>query len=268
MATQHQAVSGCPTSILFTFLLESQMEAIATRTAPAMAFTAIANAVVQNDKSSSQSAEVHMFGPLAALEERRVTWETTVYRTSNQQLYALLADCYRYGQKPSTVEEAKERSAHLREFAESRGYRLKPEAPLLTRIVKVVFGNLDRRRICTYSIVLRAAAAQGIPADDLANWIEREGGIQEIRLGRSKTYVSAETKITTAEKSLKKSTALAVAKSDALSKLADADCMGETCLLIAEQQADGGFAIKAVVRAKSAVNAAWSAVYSQSQKVV
>jgi hypothetical protein len=62
---------------------------------------------------------------------------------------------------------------------------------------------------------------------------------------------------------------LAIAKSEQLSQLADAGFVGEDCVLIAEQLADGGFAIRALVRKEGAVNAAFTALYGdiKSQQV-
>jgi hypothetical protein len=222
------------------------------------------DAVVQNDTAAPTALATELV-TLQALEDHRKLWETTVYRTSNQQLYKVLDGCYAYGAK-LPLESAKQRSEDLKKFFADRGYRVNHDAPLLTRIVKAVFGNVDRRRISTYSLVLRSATAAGVAPGRLAQWIEENGGIQEIKLGRSKTFVSAATKITTAKQSLAKSSVLGVAKSPALGLLADADFIGSACVLLAEQQADGGFTIKALVRAESAVNAAWSAVYSQQKK--
>lgn len=62
---------------------------------------------------------------------------------------------------------------------------------------------------------------------------------------------------------------LAIAKSEQLSQLADAGYVGEDCVLIAEQMADGGFAIRALVRKDGAVNAAFTALYGdiKSQQI-
>jgi hypothetical protein len=130
---------------------------------------------------------------LKKLEEKRKQWETTVYRTSNLQLYALLADCLEYG-RAMEVAEAKIRNKELDAFFDERGYVVKRESPLFSRIAKAVFGNIDRRRICTYSLVLRSAQKAGVTAANLAEWIETNGGIQEIKLSRSDTYVSPKQK--------------------------------------------------------------------------
>ena len=199
---------------------------------------------------------------LLDMEQKRENWETTVYRTSNLALYAVLADCLAYG-GDLNFHQTKERSAVLDEFCKSRGYAVKKDSPLLTRIAKAVFGNVDRRRISTYSLVLRRAKAEGITPANLSAWIEEQGGIQEIKLAKSATYVAPADKVKSAKQSLAMLPNLAVISSTELSKLADGDFMGDECVFIAEQQADGSFAIKAFTRSAGAVNAALTSFYGQ-----
>lgn len=240
------------------------MQSIATVDKPAAVSTIVPAAVVQNDKPVATNAKSTPI-TLGGLEDRRKQWETTVYRTSNQQLYGLLEDCYAYGAELPTA-QAKQRNAELEKFFELRGYAVKKDSPLLTRVVKAVFGNVDRRRISTYSLVLRSAKAAGVAPAGLAQWIEDMGGVQEVKLARSATYVSPKAKAQTAKASLASITDLAVVKSPLLSQKADADFIGAECVLLAEQQADGSFAIKAVVRTGTAVNAALTAVYAEQNK--
>jgi hypothetical protein len=202
---------------------------------------------------------------LVGMENKRKQWEQGAYRTSNQQLYAVLAECYLYGGELPTA-AAKARSNVLEEFCKSRGYVVKKDSPLMTRIVKAVFGNVDRRRISTYSLVLRSAKAANVQPNKLAEWIEESGGIQEVKLGRSATYVSPKDKAASAAKTLTESTALAKVKTEALTLLADGDFVGDDCVLLAEQQADGSFAIKALTRNSTALTAALSAVYGEQKK--
>ena len=229
----------------------------------------ITTAVVEN-VAATTTAATSTTTQIAAtslidLESKRQQWETTVYRTSNQQLYALLAECYAYGGELS-LEHAKQRSKVLSDFCQSRGYVVKKETPLLTRIVKAVFGNVDRRRISTYSLVLRSAKAANVLPNNLAQWIEERGGIQEIKLARSATYVSPSVKAQKAKATLTAKPNLAVIESEALSLLADGDFMGEECVFVAEQQSNGSFAIKALTRNATALNAALLAVYGQQAK--
>ncbi len=214
-----------------------------------------AAAVNQSTKNTPTKAS-----PLKQLEDKRKQWETTVYRTSNQQLYALLAECLEYG-KALDVAESKARNKELDVFFEERGYSVKRESPLFTRIAKAVFGNIDRRRISTYSLVLRSAQKAGVTAANLAEWIEDNGGIQEVKLARSATYVSPKQKADKAKSSFSSLPNLAVAK-EGLAQLADGEFIGDECVLLAEQQADGSFHIKSMTRNATAVNAALTALYA------
>lgn len=229
----------------------------------AIAPTAIATqhaAVVQNDAAN----EPKLTG-FALLEAERVTWEQGVYRTSNLALYALLAKCYAL----ATLDDkdlVKKRNAELEAFYKERGYQYKKDAPPASRIVKAVFGGVDRRRLCTYSLVLRAAQKASVQSSDLAQWIEDEGGIQEIKLKQSPNYVKPADKAKHANTQLSALPSLANVKTEALSKFADGEHMYETCVLIAEQNADGSFDIKAVVRSGAALTAALGTVYSEHKK--
>jgi len=228
--------------------------------------TTQATNVVSNDTQKAAitaSATTQVAASLLLdMEQKRQNWETTVYRTSNLALYAVLADCLAYGEDLS-FQAAKERSAELDEFCKSRGYVVKKDSPLLSRIAKAVFGNVDRRRISTYSLVLRRAKAEGITPANLSAWIEQEGGIQEIKLAKSATYVAPADKVKSAKQLLSMLPNLAVVSSPALSQFADADFMGAECVFIAEQQADGTFAIKTFTRSAGAVNAALTSFYGQ-----
>jgi hypothetical protein len=132
----------------------------------------------------------------------------------------------------------------------------------MTRIVKSVFGEVDRRRVSTYSLVLREAQRQGVLPSKLADWIEERGGIQEVRLSKSATYVSPKSKAELAREKVAAMPNLAVVQTEELTLQADADFVGEECLLLAEQQADGSFCVKYVVRNNAALTAALTSLYS------
>lgn len=225
--------------------------------------------VVQNDEITLTPLAVAqpLTKVLADLETERVTWEKGVYRTSNQALYAVLAKCLAIAQA-DTPELAKQRNAALEAFHKLRGYTYKKDAPPATRVVKAVFGasDLDRRRLSTYSLVLREAIKQKVLATNLAEWIEKEGGIQAIKLSQSATFVKPSVKVEQAKQSFDTLPELATVKSEALTLLADGDFMGDCCLLIAEQNAEGAFVVRGFTRAGGAVNAAFAALYAEQKK--
>lgn len=223
--------------------------------------------VVQNDEITLTPLAVAqpLTKVLADLETERETWEQGAYRTSNLALYSVLAKCLAIAQA-DTPELAKQRNAGLEAFYKQRGYSYKKDAPPATRVVKAVFGNVDRRRLSTYSLVLREAIKQKVLATQLAEWIEKEGGIQEIRLSQSATFVKPAAKVEKAKESFDTLPELATVKSEALSQLADGDFMGECCVLIAEQAANGSFVVRGFTRAGGAVNAAFAALYAEQKK--
>lgn len=223
--------------------------------------------VVQNDEITLTPLAVAqpLTKVLADLETERETWEQGAYRTSNLALYSVLAKCLAIAQA-DTPELAKQRNAGLEAFYKQRGYSYKKDAPPATRVVKAVFGNVDRRRLSTYSLVLREAIKQKVLATQLAEWIEQKGGIQEIRLSQSATFIKPAVKVEQAKQSFDTLPELATVKSEALSLLADGDFMGECCVLIAEQAANGSFVVRGFTRAGGAVNAAFAALYAEQKK--
>jgi hypothetical protein len=226
-----------------------------------------AEVVIQNDTTSITPLAVAqpLTKVLEDLETERETWEQGAYRTSNLALYSVLAKCLAIAQA-DTPELAKQRNAGLEAFYKQRGYSYKKDAPPATRVVKAVFGAVDRRRLSTYSLVLREAIKQKVLATQLAEWIEQNGGIQEIRLSQSATFVKPTAKVEIAKQQFDTLPELATVKSEALTLLADGDFISECCVLIAEQAANGSFVVRGFTRAGGAVNAAFAALYAEQKK--
>jgi len=189
---------------------------------------------------------------LLQAEKQRMDWENGVYVEANKQLYAVLARCYAFLMKDNG-EGFKEQNAALETFYKKRGYAYAKKTPLASRVVRAVFGNVDRRRISTYSIVIRKAQRLKISASDFANWIEREGGVQEIKLGRSANYVSKKDKAAAVAKKWKRMQTLAIADDKALRQQRQSEYDGKHCLLVAMQKTDGTYDIKGVVHTEGIV---------------
>lgn len=222
--------------------------------------TATKSNVVTNDNAVTTNKQRNT-NVLARMEGERKQWEEGAYKTSNKQLYAILAECLAFG-GTLVIEDARERSKMLEAFYAERNYRYKKDSPLMTRVVRAVFGDIDRRRLSTYSLVLREAQRQQVLPLQLADWIDANGGIQEIRLTQSATFVGQKARVAIGASELVKQKNLAVVKTDALEALADAGYVGTACVLLAEQQADGSFAVKQLMRGSGVVNAALAALYT------
>jgi len=224
--------------------------------------TLLSDLVLNDGSSNAPSTAIHAFRSLSRLEEERMAWEAGAHRTSNQQLYDILSECLAFCGE-LMISEAKKRSAALEKFHKERGYPYRNETPLATRVVRAVFGNVNRRRISTYSLVIRQAQKSKILPTALAEWIESQGGLQEVRMSKSATFTSPAQKVEMGKEYFEDAEDLGLVKSESLSMLADANKVGEPCLLFAEQQDDGGFAIRAVLRQDGLVKAAYQSLYSQ-----
>ena len=93
--------------------------------------TKVTNNVVLNDKQKKArktSVAVNASKLLGAMEESRITWEEGAYRTSNQALYQVLAQCLQFCGELS-IGDAKARLVALEKFYKSRGYKYNKTKP-------------------------------------------------------------------------------------------------------------------------------------------
>ena len=102
--------------------------------------TAVQNVVLNDTQTTAAQAEravaqasKSLTQVLGLLESKRIAWEEGAYRTSNQALYAVLADCLSFAGDLGDAALAKARSAALEAFYKERGYRYKKEIPVATQ---------------------------------------------------------------------------------------------------------------------------------------
>ena len=139
-----------------TFIVTSSVSSTATNSSELA--QSMATNVVQNDTATStaKASEVvrNHFEQLAV---EREAWESTVYRTNNEQLYVLLQKCYQtYKAMSGTEDDAVKLRKGLSDFINTKGYKFNTGTHTIVKIVKCVFGA-DRRRVSAYGIVLRTA---------------------------------------------------------------------------------------------------------------
>jgi len=229
-----------------------------------MADVSVANTAksLANDKSTTQQKKILTTAEfLLQTEQQRLDWENGAYVEANKQLYAVLAGCYGFLMNDNG-EGFKEQNAALEAFYKLRGYAYAKKTPLASRVVRAVFGNVDRRRISTYSIVIRRAMALQIDTKEFAKWIDTNGGVQEVRLGRSATYVSKKDKALSVAKQWKGMQTLAIASDNRLRIQPLQDNDNKHCLLVAQQSKDGTYAIKGVVHTQGIVEQAMATLLS------
>ncbi len=205
---------------------------------------------------------------LQSMETATRNWEATELAASNKRLYSILTDAYSYYQtlKGDPIKEIRAQYAtDLEQFIAQRKYVFAPTSHDMTRVVKCVFGA-DRRRVSAYSIALREALRQDVTAKDLAEFIEQNGGVEQIRLGGTKP-LSAKVRAGKVKDEVL-GAELGTIKFDARLVGVDADWADKQVVIVATYLPTGEFQANAVIRHDSAVNAALAAYYSKQQAAV
>lgn len=199
------------------------------------------------------------------LVNERVHWENHELAKSNDALYALLQHCYTLNNAMSGSDfTAKALRKGLSNHIQLKGYQFKDSSPLITKIVKCVFG-VDRRRVNAYSSALRVAIAEKVAVINLPKFFKDKGGIEEVRrqatTGRGKTMKDK----VELGRAVLDSDVLATVHNDTLNKNFSNNSLEEGVVLLATREDDGSFAIRRVVQSNAAVKSALAACASVGQ---
>lgn len=218
----------------------------------------------------SAAAVQSAYNRIASLAKAREQWQTTVFKTANDGLYQLLADCYRLyndmlGKQTSAIRLREAFEHHCGE----KKLNFKASTHTMDKIVRVVFGDADRRRVSAYAIALRAALAHDpkVGPDDFAEFVRQAGGVEEVRMAASKKQdaLSAKEKAAVAKSALTKKAADVVITDRAFCADLDAAKVDQHHVLIAQQQADGSLVVRAIVSNDTVVNVALQAYYAANK---
>lgn len=126
------------------------------------------------------NAIVDVSDTITDLVNRRKNWEQNELRASNLVLYKLLEDTYILVLK---IKSDRKQQQALAEHLKKANISFNSSTPMETKVVKTVFG-LERQRAYTYSKVLRIASDMEVEPTGLAKWIEKFGGVEDVRLGK------------------------------------------------------------------------------------
>lgn len=115
---------------------------------------------------------------MLAIAAKAATWHSTSYKKANDELYALLSDCYSSlgdirSQGTATVRA-------LNEVLTQNGITFNDGTSLETKVVRVVFGNIGKRAHI-YARVLGNAAKQGVKPAVFSEWLAEQGGVEAVR---------------------------------------------------------------------------------------
>lgn len=127
------------------------------------------------------NAIVDLVGELDAAAKQREEWEAGAYKTSNDQLYSILAKCLDvYVMLKGRDQPKVAQRRLLNERLTAAGISYLETTPLATKVVRYVFRN-DRRRSHAYARTILSAHERGIDSVKFASWVRGEGGIEEVK---------------------------------------------------------------------------------------
>ena len=137
--------------------------------------------VLKSDMTYSEATE-----HINALYKMRIQWESDQYRTSCTQLYELLRECYRVAMH----EDIDNLDSSLRRCIEDQCQRkmlkILKSTTIEAKIVRSVFESLNnRQRVSAYAIVIQAAKLANVNVDEFVDWLELQGGVEEVRLSKA-----------------------------------------------------------------------------------
>ena len=197
---------------------------------------------------------------------QRKDWETNELAAANDGLYSLLQHCLAVNNAMSGTDfTAKALKKGLANYIQEKNYIFKESTPLITKVVKCVFG-VERKRVSAYSSALRVAIAEKINVIHLPKFFKEQGGIEEVRRNASKNKPkSLKDKIRLGRVVLENDV-LAKVQSDNLNAHFSNSSLEEGVVLLATKEDDGSFAIRRVVQNSGAVNSALAACASIGQE--
>lgn len=189
------------------------------------------------------------------LVEYRKSWEANELASANDVLYGILQHCYALNNTMQGSDGiAKSLKRGLTNYIANKKYTFSDSSPLISKIIKCVFG-VDRRRVNAYSTAMRAAMAERVSVLDLPKYLREKGGIEEVRRSASGKAKTVQDKVALG-RSVLDSEILAKVQSDALTASFSNDSLEEGVVLLATREDDGSFAIRRVVQNGTAVKSA------------
>ena len=110
----------------------------------------------------------------------RETFETTTLARTNKELYGILSKVYQLFNDAVAENCIKESLKLMKVELAKRNVKVQNNSPALTVFVRYVF-NSDRKRSYNYTRTLMAAAQAKISPKNLAEYIESNNGVEEIK---------------------------------------------------------------------------------------
>ena len=186
---------------------------------------------------------------LDGLRTRRMTWEATDYKKSNEGLYALLADTLDVFNGKFIIASEDNRKTLRKELEgklKTDGIKVQRNTTTLTMLIRYVFGS-DRKRAHGYAYVLKAAISHDVQAKDLSGYIAEQGGIEEIKRKMVVSEAALARKAEIAKAKSEVEASIEVASINPLAKISLDGLFGKHAILLAKPGVDGEVSIVGVL---------------------
>lgn len=220
---------------------------------------------------------------IAELKQTATNWYGNEHTTSNERLYAIFASIYSmYEQLSIKGSSNTVKRKWIQGEIERKGVKLsnKPTIVQMLTIYSFYVDGVDyvkqQKRISSYVRVLTSAIEhKDVYADNIAEWINAEGGVENIRQKATKSAVSKSERSTEGEKLLKSAKSLG-SFSTYKSKSYAAHKANEVVLLVGVLQKDGTIALKheiyadehkSNIKGKTAILTALANVFSKYNEI-
>ena len=195
------------------------------------------------------------------LVEKREHWERNELQRSNEVLYGMLQHCYMLNNAMLGSDSmAKNLRKGLGNYVDIKGYKFTEATPLITKVIRCVFG-VDPRRVNAYASALRVAILEKVSVMELPKFLRESGGIEEVRRKAGKPTKTLKDKVQLGRAVLS-TDAIASVRSDSLNAAYSNTSTEEGVVLLATREDDGSFAIRQVVQSGTAVKTALAACAS------
>lgn len=243
----------------------------------------MSNTTVNTNETTIVTEEVKSFqNEIAEVRNSASGWYSNEYKTSSERLYSIFSKLYvHYDNLTSTVDDA---TTQKREWIEAeckaKGVVLTKKPTILQLLVNFAFyvDDVDcSKRLSSYVRVLKAAVCtDGVAADNIANWIADNGGIESIRQQTTKSAVTKEQRIEEGNALLNRFETIANVTNEKTTQYASTKTE-EVVLLVGVLQADGSVAVKhtifkeeddSTIKGTTVINTALCNVYSKHNETV
>ena len=227
-------------------------------------------------KQLNENAFIQLTNELDILKTSADSWFDNEYKTSNNMLYDMFSSLYALYEK-CDGNDAKVQTdvrAYITKVCAKRKVTFKAKKPSLQALlVKFMFDDgttKDCKRVSSYVRVFTLATTlTEINSKNIAEWIEKNGGIENLRQQQTEGGVDKGTRIAEGKATLKAKDSIATVSTEATKH--QALKVDEVVLLVGIQNADGSVSVKhtiyenvadSKISGKTVINTALCNVYS------